>query len=235
MIYAKIAPFYDEIFPPDLRFVELLSSQIAPGATLLDLGCGNGSMAMEFFKAGINVTGIDLDAEMVAEAQRKNPDLIFHQMNLNDLDRIHGCFDGIYCIGNVVSYLQNSQKVNLLKQIYNLLSNNGLWISQMVNWDKLIGMKQYYFPDKSGKSYIFTREYRNITNEQVAFRTEFQLAGHSHSETAPLYPVLNQPYLDMNREAGFLKLGYFGDFLKNPYNLETSAGIIHVFRKSRGI
>lgn len=46
----------------------------APGARILDVGCGRGELAAELAQAGHVVTGIDLDAEAVAAARARGVD-----------------------------------------------------------------------------------------------------------------------------------------------------------------
>jgi SAM-dependent methyltransferase len=43
---------------------------LAPGATILDIGCGTGRHAVELARRGYRVTGVDLSAGMLAEAQK---------------------------------------------------------------------------------------------------------------------------------------------------------------------
>ena len=50
---------------------ELLKTQIAPGASVLDLGCGTGSLAVLLAEEGHEVTGVDLSARMLEQAEAK--------------------------------------------------------------------------------------------------------------------------------------------------------------------
>ncbi|MFM2071639.1 MAG: hypothetical protein RLZZ623_1902, partial [Actinomycetota bacterium] len=40
-------------------------------ATVLDAGCGTGRVAMELHRRGIDVVGVDLDADMLERARRR--------------------------------------------------------------------------------------------------------------------------------------------------------------------
>ena len=44
---------------------------LAPGARLLDVGCGPGIVALTLADLFADVVGVDADAEMLAEAQRR--------------------------------------------------------------------------------------------------------------------------------------------------------------------
>ena len=55
-------------FPPAL--IERLARTTAPGRPVLDLGTGTGTLALGLARSGFDVTGIDIGAPMLAEANR---------------------------------------------------------------------------------------------------------------------------------------------------------------------
>ena len=78
--FARIAHFYDALMasvPYGMwaDYVSFLAGAadrpIEPGVHLLDLATGTGSVALEFAARGCTVTGIDLSAPMLSEANRK--------------------------------------------------------------------------------------------------------------------------------------------------------------------
>ncbi len=68
------APHYMEnVFTQNTPFeVDFLLEelQISPGSQILDVGCGTGRHGIELARRGYRVTGVDLSAGMLAEAQR---------------------------------------------------------------------------------------------------------------------------------------------------------------------
>ena len=67
--YGRFAEVYDALMTdiPYAAYVEWVKEH-APAANnqnLLDIGCGTGVMAVEFAKAGYNVSGLDLSEEML--------------------------------------------------------------------------------------------------------------------------------------------------------------------------
>ncbi len=81
-----------------------LVASLAP-ASVLDAGCGTGRVAVELARRGIDVTGVDLDASMLAVARRKAPELawVLADVAVVDLDR---SFDVVVLAGNVMIFLE---------------------------------------------------------------------------------------------------------------------------------
>jgi SAM-dependent methyltransferase len=71
--------------------------------TVLDGGCGTGRVGIELARRGIAVLGVDADADMIATARAKAPELTWVQRDLADLDRPER-FDVVVLAGNVVPY-----------------------------------------------------------------------------------------------------------------------------------
>ena len=72
-------------------------------ASILDAGCGTGRIAIELTRRGFDVVGVDLDADMVAQAVRKAPS---DQWFVDDLGRMQldRRFDLIAMPGNVMLF-----------------------------------------------------------------------------------------------------------------------------------
>lgn len=74
---------------------------LAPGATVLDAGCGTGRVAIRLAERGFDVVGVDVDASMLEAARRRAPALHWVQADLADLD-LGRSFDLVVAAGNVV-------------------------------------------------------------------------------------------------------------------------------------
>jgi SAM-dependent methyltransferase len=64
--YGRFAKYLE---PDALNF--LASLQIAPGTKMLDVACGAGQIAIPAARAGVNVTGIDIAANLIAQARAR--------------------------------------------------------------------------------------------------------------------------------------------------------------------
>jgi SAM-dependent methyltransferase len=59
---------------PTRETADFLASHLQPGATLLEVGCGEGDVGVELGRRGLRVTAIDSDSDAVAAARRRGLD-----------------------------------------------------------------------------------------------------------------------------------------------------------------
>jgi len=74
-------------------------------SSVLDAGCGTGRVAIELAARGLDVAGSDIDAQMLAEAQAKAPELTWVQSDLAALD-MGRTFDLVVMAGNVILFVE---------------------------------------------------------------------------------------------------------------------------------
>jgi len=56
---------------PTLATVAFIASHLPPGASVLEVGCGEGRVALELLNRGYQVIGVDSDQEVIARAQER--------------------------------------------------------------------------------------------------------------------------------------------------------------------
>ncbi len=117
-------------------WTKLLKSWLPrPKATILDIGCGTGSLSLVLAGLGHTVTGIDLSPAMIALAEKKAAaaglPLTFKKMDASDPQLPGRQFDGIICrhllwsLPDLAGVLQ--RWTNLLKPGGGLLLIEGYW------------------------------------------------------------------------------------------------------------
>lgn len=96
---------------PAAKFVEeRVAAYAQPCADgLLDLGCGTGS-DLERLSGRYRCTGVDIQPNMVAYAQRIRPDLDIRQGDIRNI-RLGQTFDIVTCLGFAVSYCHSIAEV----------------------------------------------------------------------------------------------------------------------------
>ena len=98
--HDKLAPTYQDFFSPvtALTISPLLNAaQVRPGATLLDVATGPGSLALEATKLGMICTGVDLSPGMIQLAEKSNPGIDFRVADVEHLPFADASFDAVVC------------------------------------------------------------------------------------------------------------------------------------------
>ncbi|MEU6263757.1 class I SAM-dependent DNA methyltransferase [Saccharopolyspora shandongensis] len=83
---------------------DLVRERTPDAASLLDVACGTGAHLRELAGSFGEVVGIDLAPEMLAVAERQNPELQLHQGDMRDF-RIDRRFDAVTCMFSSAGYL----------------------------------------------------------------------------------------------------------------------------------
>jgi SAM-dependent methyltransferase len=89
---------------------------IRPGASLLDVPCGNGRHAIEFARRGYRVTGVDSSAAFLEEARRSAAAARWIGGDMRCLG-FEAEFDGAWCFGNSFGYLDAEEAAQFLAGI----------------------------------------------------------------------------------------------------------------------
>lgn len=109
----------------DLAGEARLVDAMAPrGARILDAGCGTGRVGGHLAAAGHQVTGVDLDPELIAEARSQFPDAAWQVGDLSLID-LPDRFDVIVCAGNVMAFAGPSTRGEILRRFRVHLAETG--------------------------------------------------------------------------------------------------------------
>jgi 2-polyprenyl-3-methyl-5-hydroxy-6-metoxy-1,4-benzoquinol methylase len=96
------------------------------GASLFDLGCGNGAVTAYCKNLGYRVRGIDASVDGIEQARRAHPDIPFDQASAyEDLVGVYGQFDVILSL-EVVEHLYSPRQY--AATLYNLCKVDGVAI-----------------------------------------------------------------------------------------------------------
>jgi SAM-dependent methyltransferase len=153
---ARGKPWFVDLFDEDyLRTLPFLTPQatqaeaefvidtlgLAPGAQVLDVGCGYGRHAMELAARGFHVVGLDMSTPLLLrggeEASRRGLTINFIRGDMRELD-FENQFDGAYCLFSTFGYFDDEANKKALQNIARALKPNGKVVIEILNRDYLI-------------------------------------------------------------------------------------------------
>jgi SAM-dependent methyltransferase len=126
---------------------------------ILDVGCGLGRHAEALAAAGYAVTGIDLNARILAAAQQRSQGRVrYVAHDMRQIAQLPQMFDGILIMWQSFGYFGEATNTNILTQIYEQLQPQGRLILDVYHRE--------FFEAHQG-TYQFERNGLAITSTQL--------------------------------------------------------------------
>lgn len=105
-----------------------LVASLAPWR-VLDAGCGTGRVAIELHHRGIDVVGVDVEAEMLASARVKAPGLDWRLADLANVELEAEAFDVIVLAGNVMIFVTPGTEGDVIANLAPALRPGGALVA----------------------------------------------------------------------------------------------------------
>lgn len=222
-MYQIIAGEYDDLFPHSSAKTEFVESLLTNGdKRILDLGCATGELLLSLAKPDRELTGIDLDGDMVETARKKGEsrEIAGVTFTLYDMRfyleyiEIHS-YDVILCFGNTLAYLENGEELlSFFKNAYRVLRPGGRMIIQIINFDNPAMDENFRFPELNTPRIRFTRSYGKDPAGGLLFNTEIyqKESGITLNDTHRLYPFRSNDLERTAREALFREVMAWGGY-----------------------
>lgn len=229
--YQELSRYYDEVFAVDDNEMRFIAGLLQDKKHILDIGCGTGNKTVHFSTRRNKITGIDLDAGMIAKAKATNSQSNIHYdvINMLDIDTnfVPGQFDGILCLGNTLVHLPSADVIqSMLHKIYGALSPNGEFILQILNYDRIIANKVESLPVIDTPNTRFLRRYSWEQGKMHFVTTlEIKQTGQALHNDIVLYPLCKTELANMLLAAGFTKIDYFGSYQGAEYQHDSFVNI----------
>ncbi|MFV1364529.1 methyltransferase domain-containing protein [Mycolicibacterium elephantis] len=112
--------------PLDRAMLSGFAGLVDRGGVVADVGCGTGATTQMLSDHGVDVVGIDLSPNMIAEARRRNPDLPFQVGSMTDLGFDDGRLHGI-CAWYSVIHVPDELLPQVFAEFRRVLRPNG-WL-----------------------------------------------------------------------------------------------------------
>jgi SAM-dependent methyltransferase len=139
--YLRTLPFLTPQATQSEAEFAINAMNLAPGAQVLDLGCGYGRHAMELAARGFHVVGLDLSTPLLVrggeEAHRRGLTINFVRGDMRELD-FEAQFDGCYCLFSTFGYFDDETNKKTLQNVARALKPGGKVLLEILNRDYVI-------------------------------------------------------------------------------------------------
>ncbi|OGH39132.1 MAG: hypothetical protein A3B44_01770 [Candidatus Levybacteria bacterium RIFCSPLOWO2_01_FULL_38_21] len=201
--------------------------------TILDIGCGTGDHSIDLARRGFSVVGIDRSQGMIRESNKRKQVLSkealgrlkFYRGSFEDIEsRFTESFDAALILGNTLSH--NPHKCQeLIKQTVKHLSEHGVLILQITNFDKVIKVKNRLLSfnfarllEEPTKEYVFLEFYDLPIERQRTILKTFAILVSDGGKIWKTRGVRNSLMAYNNKESvgkvlrgnGFSKISFYG-------------------------
>lgn len=240
--YQSIAKHYDDIFPlSDALRDFLFSFGIFNEDRILDIGCATCEVAFYLAEYAHSVTGIDLDPSLIEIAHSKKDErgrsnVRFLVGDMNDINSMFAKnqFRIVVCLGNTLVHLLSTDIIDaFFQKISNVLSYGGLFIFQILNYEKILAQKTIELPLIDNNKITFKRRYNHETHKPLlAFITSLTIKASSEiiNNSITLYPLQQEELMKMPSNHLFRSIRFLGGFDGRVFSKEDDL-LIGVWQK----
>ena len=225
--YTSISKYYSEIFPYNpvqLQFVKNRAGELA-GKQILDIGCATGELAFQVAGENAKVTGIDLNTDLLQQAQsiKSHSNVVFQKGNMLELaNDFHPAeFDTVLCFGNTLVHLQSAELIQkMLAGVSYVLKPGGHFLLQILNYDYIVGEQVSELPVIESENIKFIRKYIFDENSPlVRFQTDLVLKKENTtiSNETLLLALKSRQLKELLEQTGFSGIEWFSNFKKEPF------------------
>ncbi len=147
MEYDLLATFYDAFIDPEVykEYISLIERYTSSG-TVLDIGCGTGTLSIELAKSGYTVVATDLSEEMlqIVSYRAKEEDVKLEIALYDMLDPIDFEFDTVIASMDVINHLTDLEDVEFgFTNIYNSMNSNAIFIFDVLSSEYIDALDGY--------------------------------------------------------------------------------------------
>jgi glycine/sarcosine N-methyltransferase len=226
----------------ELPFIERQLAAVS-ARRVLDTACGTGKHALALARAGYDVTGADLSAGMIEQAEKNaaaaGQRVRFVVAGFAELSaKVSAGFDALLCLGNSLPHVltEDALRATLL-DFAAALRPGGLVIIQSRNFDAVMATRARWIGPQShrgdNREWLFVRFYDfnldgTLTFNVVSLQREGGGAWTQRAETTTLHPWLYAELLRALAEAGFGDVTSYGNMEGAPFDAAASGDLILV-------
>lgn len=133
--YSVFAHIYDKMMDnipyeewKDYLLRMMYLYRVSPSASIAELGCGTGTMTGLLVEEGLDVMGLDISSDMLAEARKKYPDISFLEADMRDF-KLPEKKDVIVSICDSINYVLTTEDLaKTFSSVRENLNEGGIFI-----------------------------------------------------------------------------------------------------------
>ena len=245
--YDALATSYDALMTDSsyerrAKWLQRLFQKSAiPVHSVLDLGCGTGTIACLLAENGYQVTAIDGSEEMLTQAMRKAEPLeertpLFLHMNMSKLCLFEPV-DAVISTIDSLNYLTKERDIReTIQRVYSSLKSGGQFIFDVNTPYKFHHMNEQMYMDETEDSFCVWRTFFSERTQICTYQVDlfqkredaaWERTFEEHKERAWSQEQLR----DFLTEAGFQKIVVTGDLSMRPPKENEARWLIRAEKK----
>jgi SAM-dependent methyltransferase len=159
--------------------------RLTPEATVLDVPCGDGRVALELAGRGYRLVGVDISPGLLREARRRAElrqlPVEWHEAEMRDLPW-EGAFDAAFCWGDSFGYLDGAGNQAFLGAVHRALKPEGRWAMELQMVAEVL-FPRYRAAESGEAGGIRVQVRRSYDPRQGRLSVEYALARAGAQET----------------------------------------------------
>ncbi|MFX1560445.1 MAG: class I SAM-dependent DNA methyltransferase [Promethearchaeota archaeon] len=236
--FDDVALAYDQAIDWDRRLAReipfLISRLKNPkGKRVLDLACGTGKHSTALALQGAEVVGIDNSEVMIARAKEyASSNGVSPRFILGEMTEFQSVSESKYeliiCLGNSLALLDSLNVLEeLLSSVFDSLTDGGVFIAQVLNFEEILKTGFRFFLQKGGKmdtgeDVVFSRFYEHTdppNSSTLVMSAQIKIEG-VWTSLVSTQKVLNLNSNIMKRylaQAGFRETRFYSDYSESLF------------------
>jgi len=179
----SLAEIFDALVEDEavaIRYADFVRAEKRSG-TLLDLACGTGTVSAQL-KREFEITGLDLDEDMLKQYGLRNPKLKTFKRSMTDLSGLPN-YDAIILFGDSLNYLLTLEEVkNALCEAISHLTPQGVFLFDMHTPLRYAEFKEEYIEEGIVLGYPFQWTIQSLPDQLINHHFAFY-DGEGHAQT----------------------------------------------------